>query len=497
MKIKLTNEIVDQLSFEHIPVGIDAKGKLLTVPNSGKEDKNGVTKRPEAYIVRDSEMLGFAVRVSPNSASFFVQRKMGGSTSLKRTIGSYRREFHSVAEARKTARIWLGRMAAGQDPLAIKKIQQDESKETLEKMRNTFAKAYDLYMTYKQSGAPSSVRDRQYVKDEVSKSPLWNTPLDKITTSLVEKAFRPWFEKGKVATGWKIYRCCRAAYGIATGRPGHDRTNPFSVWRAVASLPDVPVRENYLPTHKPEGALWLSTLVALRDDPAHAINVAADYLLCVLFWGGRKTETQVLCWSDVDFDNRTITFQSKNTKNKTKHAFPMTPFVEQLLLERKKRNGTLASAQKNLKSVEFGDWVFPSRVRNKHIVDIRTVLKSCQVASGLDIQIHDLRRTFATQLATKTDLSTVKLAMNHTNANRDITWRYVQEKIELLRPLYEAREENLLKLAGITRVSEQKDTQSTSAIDFNELKSQLKDARVRRMVLQAIMETDESFPLGG
>lgn len=494
MKIKLTNEVLDQLSFEHIPVGIDAKGKLVTRQNPVKADKHGAMTRRDPYIVRDTDTRGFAVCVSPNSKSFFVQRKMGGSTSLKRTFGSYGREYDNVSDARVTAQIWLGRMAAGDDPIVIKKTQQDQSREALEKMRNTFAKAYGLYMTYKQGGAPSSVRDRLYVKEEICKTVLWNTPLDKITTTLVEKTFRPWFEKGKIATGWKIYRCCRAAYGIATGKPGQDPTNPFSVWRSAASLPDVPVRDTYLPTHKPEGALWLKTLVNLRDNTAHTINVAADYLLCVLLWGGRKTETQVLQWRDVDFENRTITFQSKNTKNKTKHVFPLTPFAAELLTNRKEKNYIITALHKNKEDNQITDWVFPSRVHGTHIVDIRNILKSCQTASGLDIQVHDLRRTFATQLATKTDLSTVKLAMNHANAKRDVTWGYVQEKIELLRPLYEARETHLLQLAGLSSTPVIQSTSSLSKMDFDELKLQMKDARVRRLVLKAIMDADEALP---
>lgn len=494
MKIKLTNEIIDQLSFAHRPVGVDKKGKLITVHNTGKATASGDTKRPEAYIVRDTEVLGFAVRVSPNSVSFMVQRKMGGSSSPKRVFGAYGREYKSVSDARKTAQQWLARMAKGEDPILLVKAEQDRSKEALEKMRNTFAKAYDQYMVYKQSGAASSIRDRQYVKDEVSKTVLWNTPLDKITTQLVEKAFRPWFLKGKIATGWKIYRCCRAAYGIATGKPGQDPTNPFSVWRSAADLPEVPVKETYLPTHKPEGTLWLKTLVALRDNSTHSVNVAADYLLCVLFWGGRKTETQRVRWEDVDFENRTVTFN--NTKNKKTHIFPMTPFVANLLRERKEKNARLERTQKNDKGIELETWVFASRVRNTHIVDIRNVLNECQKASGLNIQAHDLRRTFATQLASKTDLSTVKLAMNHANATRDVTWRYVQEKIELLRPLYEARETYLLQLAGLMPQAEELESQTEQPIDIDMLKAQLReakargDAKVRRLVMQALLDEE-------
>ena len=42
--------------------------------------------RPNAFdvIYRDSKQSNFGVRASPGAVSFFVQRKMGGSTSFKR-----------------------------------------------------------------------------------------------------------------------------------------------------------------------------------------------------------------------------------------------------------------------------------------------------------------------------------------------------------------------------------------------------------------------------
>ena len=34
IKIKLTNDLLDQICFKQIPVGVDGKGKLLTIPNT-------------------------------------------------------------------------------------------------------------------------------------------------------------------------------------------------------------------------------------------------------------------------------------------------------------------------------------------------------------------------------------------------------------------------------------------------------------------------------
>lgn len=502
MKIKLTNDLLDQLTFEQRPIGVDAKGRLITVPNVGKADDTGKTCPPEAYIIRDTETKGFGVRVSPNSISFFVQRKMGGSSSPKRTLGSYRSSLKSVSDARAKAHIWYGLMTNGQDPLVEIAQQQEQSRNELAKLRHTFGKAYESYMASKKlEGSPATDKDREQVKKAVEDSPskIWGTSIHKITKDLVEKTLRPWFEKdpktglygSKIATGWKVYRYCRAAYALATGRPGDDPTNPFSQWRAEHDLPEVPKRTQYLRTNKPTGIQWLQKLLSLRDDPDHTINVVADYLLCVLLWGGRKKETQLLRWTEVNFDDRIVTFRRENTKSKSEHAFPMTPFVEQLLRARKDKNDTPRWAQKNTKHVSLGEWVFASRVRGKHIVDIRNVLELCEAASGMKIRAHDLRRTFATHLAGKTDLGTVKLAMNHADAKRDVTWGYVQEKIEVLRPLYEARENQLLQLAGLATPSKVITQVEHPIPDKQTLRAMFKNPEVRKAYRRALLEAED------
>lgn len=469
MKVKITNELLDRvyaLKFMEVAVGVDASGRLLTAPHPAGSD--GTFSKRADYILRDSVDKGFGVRISPGAISFFVQRKMGGSTSVKRTLGTYRSGTATVAAARVKAQIWLGLMADGKDPLAEKVINRTRSKATLEDARLTFEKIFDDYILTNVNGAKSSDRDRRTVKkwlldqkSEIKREnlrpkqlSLLDTPFLDIDKDAVAKAIQPWFDKDPVtqkyqrdiASGWKIYRCCRAAYGLqAEKKRMAIDGNPFSVWRKSANLPKVGVRSKYLKVKSTGGEKWFKKLLSLRNDPAFSISVVSDFLTCVLLWGGRKTETQLLKWEDVDFEEKVVSFV--NTKNKVVHKFPLTPFAESILAERR-----LKSTQTS--EVLPGDWVFASRVRGKHIVDIRNVLALCEAESGLQIGAHDLRRTFATELAGQTkDIAMVKVALNHASVRNDVTLvHYVQEQIELLRPIYETRETRLMLLGGVAPI---------------------------------------------
>lgn len=508
MKVKITNELLDRvyaLKFVEVAVGVDASGRLLTAPHPSGPD--GTFSKRADYILRDSVDKGFGVRISPGAISFFVQRKMGGSTSVKRTLGKYRSGTATVADARVKAQIWLGLMADGKDPLAEKIINRTRSKVTLEDARLTFEKVFDDYILTNVNGAKSSDRDRRTVKkwlldqkSEIEREKLrskqnaqlslLDTPFLDIDEAAVAKAIQPWFDKDPVtqkyqrdiASGWKIYRCCRAAYGLqAEKKRMAIDGNPFSVWRKSANLPKVGVRSKYLKVKSTGGEKWFKKLLSLRNDPTLSISVVSDFLTCVLLWGGRKTETQLLKWEDVDFEEKIVSFV--NTKNKVVHKFPLTPFAESILAERRRK-----STQTN--TVLPGDWVFASRVHGKHIVDIRNVLALCEAESGQHIGAHDLRRTFATELAGQTkDIAMVKVALNHASARNDVTLaHYVQEQIELLRPIYETRETRLLLLGGIAPIDIPAGSDDALQAQIDALWSQPKS---RELLVRKILATQK------
>ncbi|WP_083931066.1 tyrosine-type recombinase/integrase [Solimonas variicoloris] len=409
-----------------------------TITRAFLEKLDTASDRQADAIYRDAKQKNFGVRVSPGAISFFVQRKMGGSTSVKRTLGSY--PAMTVEEARKKAAVWLGWMAEGIDPLLRIKQQQAATLAAQEKSRRTFGKVFLDYASIKaSSSAALTIRDREKTAQKLQALKLWHMPFDEIKIETVERDLAPQFEK-HLATGWRIYRYSRAAYAFEAEKL-QISGNPFSLWRKWKRPQLVQRREEILPTGEAAGQAWLKALMKLRDDPRFSVSVTADYLLCLLLWGGRKTETQKLTTSDIDFKNAVAVFRGRNTKNKRDHFFPLTPWAVEIVKARIEKNGD-----------REGDWVFASRVAGKSLVDVRNVLGMLAKESGLTIRPHDLRRTFASELVgdTGSNLFLVKSAMNHAGINQDVTVGYfaIKAKVDALRPAYEVREARLKRLSG-------------------------------------------------
>jgi tRNA 2-selenouridine synthase SelU len=96
--------------------------------------------------------------------------------------------------------------------------------------------------------------------------------------------------------------------------------------------------------------------------------------------------------------------------------------------------------------------VWPStNTADTPIVEIRPILEHLNAVSGIYINAHDLRRTVATDVYGDTkDLSTVGFALGHADS---ITSSYIQERVAILRPIYEAREARIRTIAGLDKSS--------------------------------------------
>lgn len=105
----------------------------------------------------------------------------------------------------------------------------------------------------------------------------------------------------------------------------------------------------------------------------------------LLLMGQRRSEIAALRAEWIDWDNRTITFPAAITKNRRQHTFPFGERVE-MLLRRGETNGLLFPARGTEGSKPFDGW---SKCKPK-FDDL------CRLPHWT---LHDLRRTFATNLA--------------------------------------------------------------------------------------------------
>jgi integrase len=98
-------------------------------------------------------------------------------------------------------------------------------------------------------------------------------------------------------------------------------------------------------------------------------------------------------WDDIDWKKGTWTKPSHITKSKIDHTTPLSAPALQLLSK-------IYDAQKQ--SGERSDWVFPSHraAADGHVIDVKQDWpKLCKAAKITGLRVHDLRHSFASQLA--------------------------------------------------------------------------------------------------
>jgi integrase len=170
-------------------------------------------------------------------------------------------------------------------------------------------------------------------------------------------------------------------------------------------------------------------------------DMGRDYLLIALFTGMRRRELGSLRWTNIDWTNKVIRLDAKQTKARRALDLPMSNFVHSLLVARR----------------ALGDergWVFPSVSRTGHIEDPRTWIEAVSKASGVEFSMHDLRRTFVT-VAEACDIGTyaLKALVNHAQPRNDVTSLYLDLTAERLREPVQKVCDKLMALCQIEPVS--------------------------------------------
>jgi integrase len=147
--------------------------------------------------------------------------------------------------------------------------------------------------------------------------------------------------------------------------------------------------------------------VLARHPNKQSVNIVRMLLLT----GARKGEVFSMRWGDVDLGAGIWTKPGSTTKQKTTHSAPLSASARQLL------NDIRADAQ-------VGEFVFPGRDKTGHVTDIKTFWTSiCRAAGITNLRPHDLRHSFASELASGgAPLPLIGALLGHSDPNT--TQRY-------------------------------------------------------------------------
>lgn len=138
---------------------------------------------------------------------------------------------------------------------------------------------------------------------------------------------------------------------------------------------------------------------ALRKEPNLDLR---DFVNLAMWTGARRNDILSMQWQDVSLaENR---WTVPDPKNRTPYSIPLTPEAISILRDRSRH-----------RKDERSPWVFPSRGKTGHIVDLKGAWKKLLTRAKIaDLRIHDLRRTLGSWQAIQgSSLTIVGASLGH------------------------------------------------------------------------------------
>lgn len=387
------------------------------MPNqSVKITKTVVEKAPlpesGQTFLRDTDLKGFAVRLTPTGVRTFVVEKRIDGRVRRITLG--RHTELTVAMARTRAHQILGQVAMGIDPIGERRRRIHQA--------TTLRACFEDFKKARKHLSPATLYDY----DRILRLPLkdWRKkPISAIRPDMVHQRFRKIAEERGESYANLTMRCLRsllnfaiANYDDGTGEPIL-RSNPVNVLTRTKAWYRTARRQTVIKVHQLEP--WHAAVESLRhhNDIEHTGNTVADLVNLILFTGLRRQEANQLTWSAVDLEERTL--HIAKTKNGEPAILPMSTHVHDLLVGRQQH--------------AMGLYVFPGRRPTWYLIEPKKHIAAVIEHSGVPFIIHDLRRTFIT-VAEALDVSpyAIKRLVNHKMHN-DVTAGYIVSDVERLR----------------------------------------------------------------
>lgn len=197
--------------------------------------------------------------------------------------------------------------------------------------------------------------------------------LNEITPKDIDDFKEIRLKSSKPATVNRELSTLRQIYNLAKRWNKYYGENPISI---SGLLPEDNMKERIL-TLEEEVKLLSSSHEYIKPIIITALQTAM-----------RKSEILTLKWSDVDINNRVITIDQTNTKNKKKRRIPINSTLRTLLNEQKLKSGG-------------SEYVFLSQdgTPYKEHNCINNAFRTARKKAGLtDLRFHDLRHTAATRM---------------------------------------------------------------------------------------------------
>ncbi len=369
----------------------------LTAPASGQ------------LFLRDTELKGFAVRVTAGGVKSFIVEKRIAGRSRRYTLAKY--PELTVEQARKEAQQHLGRIALGEDPAQSKRQQHGII---------SLEVAFKDYLAARRSLKEKTVYSYQWIFDTYFADWHRRSIRDIRKQDIIQRHQKLGKERGETSANIAmkilsaVFNFCIEHY---EGQDGES---------LIARNPVETLKRNraWFPSNRRQSLVDASQLPCLGDQINELISNADPllsqmgvYFKLLLFTGLRRNEAAHLQAKDINIANRRLT--SRVTKNGKPLVLPIP-------------SALLSDLEKLSSGLTPDDYIFQWPTRGGFTSAVYRQKRDIKVRTGLDFSLHDLRRTFITT-AESLDISmlAIKRLVNH--SSNDVTDGYVIFDVERLR----------------------------------------------------------------
>ena len=340
-------------------------------------------------IAYDSDVAGFGCRITAaGSRAFILNYRTRTARERRHTIGRY--PDWSTTAARAEAKRLRRLIDEGGDPLADIKAER-----AAPAMADLIERFETEHLVRKR---PGTATDYRRMLNNHIRPALKHLKVADVTFEDVDRLHQRITKAGHPYRANRVIAVLSKMFALAIRWNMRDDNPCVGIERNVEHS-----RRRYLKDDE------LARLV--KALATHADKLAADVVRLLLLTGCRRGEALAARWADLDLGKGVWSKPASSVKQNTPHEAPLSAPARQLLSEIRD-----AHAAKHRKR-PLGEYVFPSHGAEGHRVDIKRDWRQLTKAAGITgLRVHDLRHSFASQLASGgASLPLIGALLGHSN----------------------------------------------------------------------------------
>jgi integrase len=339
-------------------------------------------------ITYDDAVRGFGVRVTAAGArSFIFNYRVRDSGRERRitigTVGAW-----TTVQAREEAKRLRQDIERGLDPLGA--IEEARAEPTVHDLADRFEKEH-LPRRRPSTAELYESALRKYIRPAFGNRRVAEVRFEDVDAMHrhVTKEGGPYVANRSVAVASKMFSLAIR-------------------WRMRSDNPAKGVEKN--PESKRKRYLSADELVRLTAALAsYPDQTVANIVRLLLMTGARSGEIFGMRWADLDLAAGTWTKPASTTKQKADHVVPLSAPARHLLTEIRDKQASAAPRK------PLGEFVFPGPAG--HVTTVKKSWRAiCGIAGITGLRVHDLRHSFASQLASGgASLPLIGALLGHSN----------------------------------------------------------------------------------